>query len=626
MDLVGNDMKIFQLVYTKVPPEESPQKEADFHTVFYSKSLLSKQDVYEIEKRIYFPGGEFISKETVFYQNLQGKDYLVILHIRNLPEAIDTFGRAGIFICHGFIYPPELWKLSPQPMKLFELVKDKIFARREDALCSILVDKKTGDIKPIEILEASLNVLSQNLPKLSLELEQKLLIALFRIANTKGSPKILIKGLPEAISHLMNKLFAYIPDDIKAKLGWDAALDGGSLTYCPLNIIGYKYRPPVGAATLKVDLEAQAIEESNAEFLLPNSPIERWLYFCRNEISSKKDIEAAFSISLLIEDKREAPLIEKFHQPQRGFIEVNKENIKDAFIRKCKEYLLPQEILKYISKIITPDRMLSLIIENIPMEKLADYIEKVIISNKLKIKESLPQSIIDKGGIKLKLIDKVYRGEDLTMSEMMNLRQEDKTQLIKYFIITNFLDKKLLIDIIKQDKKLFSELFLSCQKDMQELLCKSIPKEFKKIESLLLNKILKEEKAFSLLKGEIDFMEILESLLKEESLSEEDMKMLIFWANKKKSKSIESRYIYIKTFLYPKEGIPELFLKDNNLKRILFPWLILHGYKSKDLQELGFYEPFYEIEKKGLFEQLKKRVKALFGGDKKDEWPKIFKD
>lgn len=608
-------MQVFQSVYTKVAPDESPHKEADFHTLFYPTSLLTKQDVREIERKIHFPGGKFISKKTVFYHRLQGKDYLIILHLQNLPEARDTFGRGGIFICQGFIFPKELWRLCPEPMRLFEVVRDKLFRSREEVLNSPLVDKNTGNIQPIELSEDTLNNLPNNLPEFTSELEQKLLISLLRIADTEDNPKLLLKGTPDAICNLMDKLFAYIPDEIKPKLGWDSALDGGSLTFYPLNIVGYRERPPIGAVSLKIDIETQEIEESEVayNFFSPHTPIEKWLYHCKRYIETKADIESAYNLSLLIDGKITPPITEELPSFKRiGFAEVNKEEIKEAFIKACRRHL-PEQIIEHITLMLSPYEMLSLIIEDIPLKRLADYTEQVLIKNNLKLTEPLPQILLSAASKRLKLISKLYTERKLTIDDLKSLNQEDKIAIINYILLIEWKNMDWILDILKEDIECFTQLLSSyaTKNKLEELIktCIIKDKEYSQIAQLLIKEAIKQNKVFSLLRKEISPQEIIENLLKEVELPKVDMKNLILWAKRRRPPEI--KFPYIRTFLYPRQGIPEEFLEDIIKKRLLV-WLKAHGFKPKELKGLGFE---IEPEKKGLLERAKKMLG--FGGDKR---------
>ena len=105
-------MQIQQLLYTKASKTDSPWNKNGYQTLGYDQNFMSRKEVLEIENRIHFPGQDvFEEKRVVFYQLINSKEYLVILYLRSLPDTKDEFGRAGMFIAHGFLFPKSIWKV-----------------------------------------------------------------------------------------------------------------------------------------------------------------------------------------------------------------------------------------------------------------------------------------------------------------------------------------------------------------------------------------------------------------------------------------------------------------------------------------------------------------------------------
>jgi len=592
---MNTEMNVFQLIYTKVTPEESPWKKVDFHTVFYPIELLTKHDVFEIEKRIHFPQiKEFKEKKTLFYQRLQDKDYLVILHIQSLPEARDTFGRGGIFICHGFIFPEELWKKSPSITKLFELVKGSLFTNREDVLSSPIVDRKTGNIQALNIPEERLKSLPNVLPEISTEFEWKMIVLLNRLANMRveDRPALLFKGEPESVSGFMNKLIAYIPDDYKLVMGYDPAFDNGNLTFYPIKIVGFKHISPTGGSPIRIDMETLKIEESpeTSKFFIPYTPYERWLTYCRNEIVSKEQIEEAYNLSLILETETIIPTTKPMLSQRAGFVSINKEMIEGVFLKRCAS-ILGETIARHLIPVLTSERMLDLIIEGIPPARLVKDVEDVILKNRL-TQISLPESVIEIGSYRLGLIKRLWKEEALRYDDLKPLEENQRLEFIRYILLAGWSNKDWVLDILRKDREIFSYLLSSyeTEKVIKELLLRLIlkDKEFKEIGELILKELTSQRKEFDCLRKEIDFIEILEDSLKRKRIWEaEEIKRLILWAKKRRPPEI--KFPYIKAFLYPRYGIPSDILKDRTTKERLLYWLIqYHGFKIKDLEMLGF--------------------------------------
>lgn len=617
-------MKIFHLIYTKVAPEYSPWKKADFHTVFYPIDLMGKEDVLEVEKKIHFPGQEkFKENKIVFYQRIKGKDYLFILYMRDLPQERDTFGRTGIFLCHGFIFSEELWRRVPNPLTLFELVKDKVFTNREDILSSPLINKQTGDTIPIETSQKRIQDLLSDLPLLKTDFEWKMTILLNRFAHIEKKPVIILKGEPEKISCLMNKLIAYVPSNLKVNLGWNPCFEGGNLVYYPLKIVGFQYEHPtgVGANAIEVDLDTLTIKETsdNYQLLLPDTAYENWLSSCRNEVSSYDQIERAYNLSLLLEESVSFSS-DKVLAEKKGFARANQGKIRDVFFKRCS-VLLGEPLSTHIASLLAIEEMLELIIANFPPAKLVNYIEDAILKNRMTqetVKVPISDSFKKVGNYRLTLIDMVWSGKALSFSDLAKLENKDRLEFIKYLILTKWKDEAWVLKLLTEDEKLFQDLLSSSEtkKVLEEMLLKNIliKEEFNKIAELILNEVLSQEKGFSLLRGDIDLMEVLEESLKSSKLSSDQIKTLILWAQKRKLEKIELPYI--KAFLYPRQGIPKEVLEDKLTRERLFKILIQHhNYQVKDFAMLGLKEDELLSIKEAI--KIKKRswperIKGLF--------------
>lgn len=611
-------MKVYNLVYTKVAPEESPWRKKDFHTVFYPIELLTREDVLEIERRIYFPTStKFNEKKTVFYLKIKGEYYLFILHINNLPEARDIYGRGGIFLCHGFMFPEKLWRNLNSPKALFELIKNFVFKSREEVLSSPLVDKTTGNILPISLPTEDLIVRSISLPEINSEFEKQLIILLNNFAREK-KPAIVIKGEPDSIFELMNKLIAYIPQELKPNIGWDSAFDNGNLTFYPLKIVGFKEQPPLGDNPIYIDLLTQRIEVTQdlKWVFMPHTPYERWLYHYLKESKTFEHIEQAYRLSLILEGKRPSG---ELLSERASFVSCNQEEIINRFLKSASK-IIGEELASLISYNLKPGELLELLIEDLPLSKIALIIEKIIIKhnftpNTLKFKVSEP--LIRHASKKLKIILNLWQGEAISPSDLETLRKEERIDVVKYLISAAQLKKENLIEILKLNEDIFYTLFSSAEikKKIEKFLFELIAsqREFNGIETFLFERILSKKQVFAFLNNQINLMDVLEEFVKDNLMDEEKMNILISFA--KKTKLLCKEYPYIRSFLYPKNGVSEEVLRNKEAReRLLFILIVYHKYKDVDLKKLGFNED--EISKikkkqkdKSLIEKIKKLIK-----------------
>lgn len=617
-------MKVFNLIHTVVSPGDSPWGKTGAHTIFYPTDLMSKGEADEIGKRIYFPETNYTkvdTKETVFYQKIQNEYYLVILHFRYLPDARDSFGRSGIFLCHGFIFPPELWKEASEPLALFGLVKDKVFKTREDMLASSLVNRKTGNILPVEVPQEKTKNITNVLPPLNSEFEWKLTVLLNNFANSeKQKPFLLFKGVPEDVSALMSKLSAYVPRNLMINIGWDASYDGGSLTFFPLKIVGFKDANPSGGDQILVDLKTRTIKDTpeTAQLFIPHTPYEHWLYHCRNEIRTKDQIEEAYQLSCLLEGKPVQLEPQKL-SVKSGFVSANQKTIRDVFLKRCGE-LVSQTLAQHIANLLTAESMLNLLIENLPMSSLARAVEAVLIKNRLSPKThkiTFSDSLVNAGSHRLKCIANVWKGKKLKLKDIAILKADEQIEFIKYLLLTEWIDEDWVIDLLREDEGVFNQLLSShdTKEAVEKILLEVIASEknFRDIERLLLRNMLRQGRGFDLLKGQINLMEVLEGFLKECLWSEGEMEECLSWVRKKKLP--KGDFPYIKAFLFPEYGIPECVLRDVQIKRKLIDCLIKHhDCKTRNLLRLGFNKndiPKIQEEEKST--GMTGLVKGLFG-------------
>lgn len=629
-------MQVFQFIYTKVPRQESPFSEVDFHTVFYPIELLRKEDLHSIERKIHFPqNSEFKEKKTVFYQKIKDKDYLIIIEMRNLPEARDTFGRGGIFICHGFIFPEEIWKRFSMPLTSFELVKKDLFTKIEDVLSSTLVDKKSGNIQAINITERDLNDISDRIQALSSEFELKIALMLNCLATMDEKEKfsLLLNGKPEEISEFLNRIFAYIPDELKVKVGWDSCLDGGNILFYPLKIVGYDQNAPIGGSQIRIDISTSSLkaDEEIKELFIPQTAYQRWLYHCYKEAISKEHIEKAYKLSSFLEGKTKISSPDEILAQRSCFASNNREVIEKKFHNQLAKEI-GETITKYIINNLNPETMLNIIIEGFPPAKLSYYIEEVILKNRITlqdIKTPLPFYLIEAGSERLKLIDKLWKGEILKFNDLIQLDKKVKLEFIKYLLNAGYKEKDWLLDILKEDKEVFDMLFnfYETKKIIEDIFLDIIlkEKEFKQIAKFLKIQIINQGKGFQLLKKDVNFVEVIEEALKGE-IANNEIKKLIQWAKKRKAPN--NKFQYIRTFLYPKEGISKDVLNNERAKQKLITWLIdHHKYKAPEIQKLGLdKDTLLKIEegikKEGLIHKIKRflKIKNKKERRKKGEW------
>ena len=431
-------MKIFHFVNTKVPPEESPLREVDFHTLFYPQELVSHEDLRKMERKIrFFPHIE--KKEVYFFQELKGEQFLVILNIRSLPEERDTFGRGGIYLCHGFLFPPQLWKEFAVPRDLLTLVSKHLFQNLSDLRASSLVDRQSGNSLPIEILNEHYRHLLKEDPPTLLPEEQQVVVMLVEKAAINNPWPIIIQGSPEHVSNLMNKVSVVLPNELKRQISWDPGYEG-SISDHPLKIFGFSGPPPNISQAVFIELSERggvtAISSTPdcPELFEVNHPYGRWL---------KQRFQSAYP--------------------------PKKEEIERA-------YLLLIDGLKASDKMV-------LLLTGFPLGKVAERLEPdELIFQRLYNNKETHQKIID-------LFREIFSGKEFKGIEELLFRQMDGGKA--YLLLTGKMDMMMLLEKMLQQGE--------WDEDEMKELCIWAKKEYKQSENypFITSFLYPQEKAFA---------------------------------------------------------------------------------------------------------------------------------
>ena len=622
-------MNIYPFIYTKVPPEISPWDKQGFHTVFYPISLLDRSDIANLEAHIHVPDiKNFEHKQTVFFQHLEDKDYLVIIDIRALREARDEYGRAGIVLAQGFLFPPLLWQMVPSPLMLLSLIKEAIFTDIDSLLKSPRFNKTTGDVTPLDISPENAKDWS-SLPPLIDSFELRLAILLNRWAQSTEPPfSILIEGESEQVGDLLNKVMAYVPNALKSRIGWDPALDDGRLNYFPLHIAGYSEHPAQGGNPLRIKLSSRTIEgqQELAGFFRSPSPYDLWLEHCSREATSVDRRELAYGLSdFLINSEPPVPVGDL--KSLDCFISANAESINQSFAQGC-EVKFGKSLGRYLSDAVTESNKLDMLIEDLPPQKFVKLVENAVLEHELKsddVNQSGLASIISSGSNLLRLLQRVWEGGTIQPEELGSIPAKIRIKFVQYLFATTKPQTKpqtWLTALLQQDEHIFDA-------------CRSSPRIAPVIQTLVADELtsnnglstiasqLSEEAfargvGYAALQGQVDAISLLDSLIKQNRLNPKEIKWLVEWARSRQCP--EQCPPYVQAFLYPGMGIPKQVWKDAELVRRLLECLIVFHHKStEDVIVLGFSEEMVgqyvqsEKQRNGFWAKIKNLVGKDYG-------------
>ena len=145
-------MKIHRYIYTRPTKDLSPTGKGGFQSAFLPGDLLASKEVLEIESHIHVHDGlKEKGDSTVFYKQIKGEFFLVLLLLRPLSDVKDEHGRGGAFLCEGFMVAEKDWRPMNVISELRDLVAPHRFASLTDLLSSPDVDTKAGKIKDLEL-------------------------------------------------------------------------------------------------------------------------------------------------------------------------------------------------------------------------------------------------------------------------------------------------------------------------------------------------------------------------------------------------------------------------------------------------------------------------------------------
>jgi hypothetical protein len=606
-------MKAFQLIYTKVDPGDSPWGKSGWHTVFYPLDLLTRAQVLDLETRIHRPEDITVAhKTTVFFLRLGASDYLIILDLNEITDAKDQYGRS-IFLCQGFLFPPEIWRQAPSPLSLLPLVESARFPDRAAVLASPCVNRTTGDIEPIPIAEEQLQALPQQLPALVTDYERRLAMLLNRWAETDPPPFVLLfKGAPDAVAALLNWVSAYVPDALKSRLGWDAALDGGDLYQYPLKIAGYSQHKPRRGDPLELDLAAPSLQLKPewGALLEPRTPFQRWLHACPDEATTKDRLEQAYRLSNAL--LGEQPLREDKCFDWSRFAACNRDLVETQFLNRAQARL-GDDLAGHVARDrdLTPAGKLDCLLDDMPPARLADIIEHTLFKQRLRPRR-LPAEVVASGSQRLRLLDRALRGETLSTGDFAMLEPTERLELARFFLDAPEAPP-WFGEVLKEDAALFEACwsYPETHGALRELLLTALRSqlETREIAGIVLEQALVDGDGFAILTGQINPLQSIESLLRSAQANERTLKQLVAWAQK--HPPAQQPGPYTTAFLFPRQDLSETVLNDRRVQSLLAVCLVSHhGYGVTELRDLGFPKVLVEqVEaqtKGGLFDRMLK--------------------
>lgn len=613
------EAELQQFVYTKLDPQDSPFGKKDFHMAFYPLQLLQRQDLIEIERRIYFnPTGNTGEKKTVFFLKIKDNNYLVMLNVKSLPDDKDMYGRGGLFMCYGLMFPQEFWMTAVSVEKLLGIFREHIIDSRSTVLSSAMIDKSTGNILSLKVNEMAEH--PGTIPGLKNDADRKIFSFLYNLAlNFDNFPNLVLKGKPDKISEFLNRFFLLLPDELKLSLGWDESLDGASLVNYPIKIAGFQSAKPTGGLQLVVDAETCSIPGSSDIppqcFGAQSSSYLNWLVNCKKDEFVPDNLKFVYSISLIIDkdSKHEPKLLEPDNEELESFSEINAAIIRQKFMERGSK-LMPPVIIEYIISRKKSYDLLKLLAANFPPAGIAAIAEEGILSLNLSRDniETKNFTYFEKdSGKRLKVIAKLWNEKKLTVNDLQNLQAAEKADVLGFLIRSDWRKKDWVLELLTSDENAFKILGEkpAFKQSLGEVLIPYIEKqkEFKEIGGILFEAAYNLKLLWELLKSKLDIAKLVDVFLAAAGFDDLSYKHLLDWA--KKYSNYQHRYEFLDAFLYPSGKVSVNVLADKNVQdKLIYCLVNFHKYQIQRLIDMGFSRDLvskYAKTSGGIFSKIK---------------------
>ena len=430
-------MNVYRMIYTRLNPEDSPWGKRDFHTVCYSTEFIRDKDLYEFERRIYFDPSEGIAqKYVVFFLEVHAQTCCVMLDVRNLPEDRDNFGRAGLFLVQGFVFPPEIWQQVANPNAFIPFMQQHCFANRQELLASGAIDMKTGHIACVPL---TLPASAHQLPPLRSAFEQELFQLMYWHAQAKAQP-LLVEGKWQDVHDLLSRLVAYLPNALKRQIAWDPAFDGGAVAHSPIAIVGYQAAQPPAVNPIVIDLASHHI--ANRPTLPPPDAFLNWVLHCHEQITHKHQLEEMFALSEFLHAR--ASRAPDMQACDACFVAVNTAFIESKYA-KTVTTRFDAKLAAQIEPFLTPPVKLRLLMSDFPAHQIAEFAEQAILNRQLTRKDlPIPQELKAHGSPVLRAIFNIWDGH-ADLSEHLN--PDEARKFLNYLVHSAWQTEKWVYEL-----------------------------------------------------------------------------------------------------------------------------------------------------------------------------------
>lgn len=603
-------MNIHRYIYTRLPKELSPTGKSGFQSAFLPDFLSAPKEVLEIESYIHFPEGHKSKKTVVFYKQLNGENYLIILLIRPLLEVKDEHGRGGTFLCEGFLLAEADWRPMGIVSELIETLEPFQFQSLDELLASPDVDRQSGRIRPLTVpfdpLEGRLLTEEEDEP------HADLLISVYKAVRSKErDPLIVIQGTPQEVTTSLEICSTFLPDPLRPNLGWDDAHDGGKIFFSPLRIFGYENVPPVTGQPLQFveGGKKMVAQDANAQkFSDPDDPFSRWLFEVSINPVRRSTLNAMFALSEAMTSNQ--PTGAEFDSDPL-FEAVNRDVIRTLYHDGLQQRLGPRWA-KALSEFAVTSFQLQSWMRRFPVEELATVIEDCILSQKLSnesFSDPIPLDIVSKGSPALKLLATMWTQDPIDTTEIDRIPPDDMKDILTLVLGHGVHPQQRIMPLLLASFAMLPEILTDkkVNQNLQQYVRTFVPEVYKDFADGMSYMAVQMQELGCLLDGKGDWIRYLDRWLQLTGGNIGTWKAIRRLADAEILKPYPVSQAFAKG-----DRIPfELEHKIDGRKGLLKAFVEVHGLKFAHLIDLGFFEE--EIQAAGGRKDLFGRVKRLFG-------------
>ena len=377
-----------RLIYTKLPPGQSPQGKTGFHSVLVGPGL-DRSAVLALESLIHYPGARVLSSKRFVSTLLQaGKPQLVMGFVETLSSERDEFGREGVFLAQLFVLPSEalaeVESLPDVAGALAPYLIHTIDAIREMAG----VDWAKGHIAPVSVDLPSA-------PSKPIHVQPQLASVILAQLEGQRPESIVVAGPVEEVTSAFEAVWPFVPLALRSRFAFDPAFDGGKSFFFPIKLQGYSQQPPTTGEPLVFDLST-AVFRTDARLSQLIDSLSPYGKLINASLSFSGHREAAYRLSVSLSDPNQPPpSAQDVSAVGQLIVQVAGKQVRNSSATRFAAHL-PEPWPSWLAGVADPLELLQTLSSATFQQSLAQLLRRAILGSKsASPNERIPKGIIE---------------------------------------------------------------------------------------------------------------------------------------------------------------------------------------------------------------------------------------